>query len=430
MGHAVRAWCVVMVILSRAASGSAQEHVAEMEMTGPLGESDSRHASGTAWQPDESPSHAIMTHKAGWMFMTHGQLFGQYVRSFSPRGDEQFGSTNWIMLMAQHDVAGGQLTGRAMLSLDRLTVGGCGYPDIGQTRAKCGCCSRDFQHPHDLFMEVGADYRRPISDSVAVQLYGGPSGEPALGPPGFPHRLSALPNPIAPIAHHWLDITHVTFGVVTAGLYGERWKGEASFFNGRHPDEQRYGFDLAPLTSVSGRAWWMPTPRWAVQVSTARLRAPEGHNHSPTATDVTKTRTTASATYHRSLGGRLWATTVAWGQNRDRGVSTDALLAETAYDLKEKDTVFGRAEIVDKTNADINLGSLDVLTFTMTKLQAGYMRMLGTGGQLEASVGGTLGLLLVPESLAFVYTRRATPEFSVFFSIRPRTSQRIHAPGH
>jgi len=416
----LRAGLVVALLVFRAAVAGGQEHSQDMEMSGPLGERDSRRASGTAWMPDESPSHAVMVHKAGWMLMVHGQLFGHYVRSFSVRGDDQFGSTNWIMAMAQHDVGGGQLTGRAMFSLDRLTVGVCGYPDIGQTRAKCGSFSRDYQHPHDLFMEVGADYRRAVSDSVAFELYGGPSGEPALGPPGYPHRLSSLPNPIAPIGHHWLDLTHVTFGVVTAGVYGERWKGETSLFNGRHSDEERYGFDLAPLTSISGRGWWMPSPRWAVQASTARLRAPEGHNHSPNATDLTTVRTTASATYHRLEGARLWATTVAWGQNRDRGVNTDALLAETAFDLEERDTVFGRAELVEKTNADINLGSLDVLTFTMAKLQAGYMRTLATLGDLEASVGGTVGVLLVPANLEFVYGGRATGEFSLFFSIRPR----------
>ena len=59
---------------------------------------------------------------------------------------------------------------------------------------------------------------RPLPSGVALQLYGGLAGEPALGPVAFPHRPSAMPNPIAPIAHHWLDATHLTFGVVTAGL--------------------------------------------------------------------------------------------------------------------------------------------------------------------------------------------------------------------
>ena len=44
------------------------------------------------------------------------------------------------------------------------------------------------------------------------------AGEPALGPAGFPHRVSSMLNPVAPISHHWLDSSHISFGVVTAGL--------------------------------------------------------------------------------------------------------------------------------------------------------------------------------------------------------------------
>ena len=70
------------------------------------------------------------------------------------------------------------------------------------------------------------------------------SGEPALGPVAFPHRVSAMPNPLAPITHHWFDATHIAYGVVTGGVYGNRWKAEASLFNGREPDENRTDFDF------------------------------------------------------------------------------------------------------------------------------------------------------------------------------------------
>ena len=76
------------------------------------------------------------------------------------------------------------------------------------------------------------------------------AGEPALGPPGFPHRLSAMPNPIAPISHHWLDSTHISFGLVTAGLSSARWKGEVSVFNAREPDEHRADLDLGAFAGM------------------------------------------------------------------------------------------------------------------------------------------------------------------------------------
>ena len=43
-------------------------------------------------------------------------------------------------------------------------------------------------------------------------------GAPAIGPPVFMHRASAEVNPTAPLGHHSLDATHVTHGVVTAGV--------------------------------------------------------------------------------------------------------------------------------------------------------------------------------------------------------------------
>ena len=43
-------------------------------------------------------------------------------------------------------------------------------------------------------------------------------GECALGPTAFPHRLSAMDNPAAPISHHWLDSTFTAGRVTVANL--------------------------------------------------------------------------------------------------------------------------------------------------------------------------------------------------------------------
>jgi hypothetical protein len=156
-----------------------------------------------------------------------------------------------------------------------------------------------------------------------------------------------------------------------------------------------------------------------VQVSGARLRAPEGHNHAANAPDVTSVRLTASATYQRLSGRRLWASTAAWGQNRDAGVNTNAILAESALDLGRADSVFARAEIVQKTPADVNLNALDVQIYTMSKLQAGYMRTIASVRGVETGVGGSVGLLIVPADLEFIYGGPTAAEFAVFFSVRP-----------
>jgi hypothetical protein len=56
-----------------------------------------------------------------------------------------------------------------------------------------------------------------LSKRSDVHLYVGYPGEPALGPVAFMHRPSAMDNPDAPISHHWIDATHITFGVATLG---------------------------------------------------------------------------------------------------------------------------------------------------------------------------------------------------------------------
>ena len=174
------------------------------------------------------------------------------------------------MGMAQRSAGGGLVTLRGMVSVEPWTIGGCGYPNLLATGEVCeGEAIHDRQHPHDLFMELAAQYNRSLGKGLRLELYGGPVGEPALGPVAFMHRVSGLPNPIAPMTHHWFDSTHITFGVVTAGLYGRRWKMEGSVFNGREPDESAHRLRLrgngllvrarvvsSVLTLVAAVLWW------------------------------------------------------------------------------------------------------------------------------------------------------------------------------
>ena len=207
-----------------------------------------REGSGTAWLPDASLMYAIHGQRGPWELMGHGNAFVQFLDDTGDRGHDQFGSINWLMGMAHRNIGAGRLGLRGMFSFEPATIRGCGYPDLLATGEQCnGAPIRDQQHQHDLFMEVAASYDRPLRGTLRWQLYGGPAGEPALGPVAYPHRLSAMPNLLAPITHHWLDATHITFGVVTTGIYGSRWKAEVSAFNGREPDEERTGFDFAPL---------------------------------------------------------------------------------------------------------------------------------------------------------------------------------------
>ena len=402
------------------------QHDMPMGMTGPLGIPMSREGSGTSWLPDSTPMHALHAMRGDWRFMLHGNVFVQYINEGGDRGDDQIGSVNWAMGMARRELAGGNLSLRAMLSAEPSTVGRCGYPDLLATGELCrGRPLRDRQHPHDLFMELAAGYERALSDAFAFQLYGAPVGEPALRPVAYPHRPSAMAGPIAPITHHWVDATHISFGVVTAALYGRQWKLDGSVFNGREPDEERFDFDFGRLDSYSGRLTWLPNARWALQGSAGRLTEAEAGRNGGERHDVT--RTTASAIHSGRLGMTgAWTTTAVWGRNAEGGDATHGILVETDLMPNERHTVFGRAEVAQKKGEDLALdeegagSELLERRFTVGTVSAGYVRQPVAAGAFVPGIGARVSLSFVPRTLEPFYGSRATPGFAVFVSVRPR----------
>ncbi len=200
-----------------------------------------------------------------WMLMLHGYAQTNYTDHSGPRGDDKLYVTSMAMLSAQKDFGGAHLQLRSMMSLEPA-MKPRGYPNLFATGETAhGQPLFDRQHPHDLFMELAARVDIDVAPGTALFLYGGPVGEPALGPSAFMHRGSAANNPEPPITHHWFDSTHITYGVVTAGISARRWQIEASAFRGREPDERRWNIETPRLDSWSVRATWNPTPRWSAQ---------------------------------------------------------------------------------------------------------------------------------------------------------------------
>jgi hypothetical protein len=390
--------------------------VMEMQMTDPLGISMERLGSGTTWIPDAVPLPSRHIMAGSWMLMLHGIVFVQYDDQGGPRGDQQFGSLNWAMLMASRDLMGGRFQARTMLSLDPATVTNRGYPLLLQSgETYQGERLVDRQHPHDFWMELAAMYERALTRDVGVSIYVAPSGEPALGPVAFMHRPSAMDNPIAPLGHHWQDATHISFGVVTAGIFGHHWKLEGSVFNGREPDEERWGFDPIRLDSYSGRFSAHLDSNWTLAAGYGYLKSPE--QLSPNASTH---RATASVLHGRRIGsdGQV-AVALVWGANSHDGKTSHSGLVEAEV-VDNRNTIYGRLEFAQKTAEDLVLGTFTPETqFNVSALSLGYIRELGKtrGATLGVGFHGTLNL--VPSSLEPSYGSRTPVGGMVFVRLRP-----------
>ncbi|MBC7532535.1 MAG: hypothetical protein H7318_13250 [Oligoflexus sp.] len=382
--------------------------------------SPSREGSGTSWMPDESPMYGIHAKYNEWDLMFHGNLFVQSINEGSKRGDEQFGSINWIMAMAKTETAGGNLNLRLMMSAENWTVGKCGYPDLLQTGESCnGKALHDDQHPHDLFMELAASFQRAINQDVGFEIYGGPAGEPALGPVAFPHRLSAFPGPQGPISHHWLDATHISFGVATVGVFTKNWKSELSLFNGREPDDNRTDFDLKPMDSYSGRISYLPNKNWALQISGGHLTEAE-EDKAGKAFDVV--RYTGSGMYHMKLeGDGIWATTLVYGVNKEGDESSPAALFESSLTIQNRYILSTRVENVEKTGRDLVLEvpALDTKRYSLSKYSLGYMYQFLSGNQWTPGIGFSVSSTAIPSDLVGIYGEKNPVGFVVFASLRP-----------
>jgi len=316
-----------------------------------------RNGSGTAWLPDNSPMYGYMFHSKNWMYMIHGDLYIRYnsqdIFNEGSRGDKRFDAPNMVMFMGQRNVSKkGLFHFNTMFSLDPLTIGEEGYPLLFQTgETYKGQPLVDKQHPHDLFSELSVSYAYAISPKSDVFVYAAYPGEPALGPAAYLHRPSGFFNPDAPLSHHWVDATHITFGVATVGFRYGNWKLEGSSFTGREPDENRYNFDKPRFDSWSARLSYNPSPAWAFQTSHGFIKQPELLHEGE---DVK--RTTASVSYSgRPASATSLNLTALWGMNKTKGLDPEnGVLLEGSYNFK-RTAIYSRYEWVQKSGEELNL---------------------------------------------------------------------------
>jgi hypothetical protein len=388
--------------------------------------------SGTSLLPSSSPGYMWHWMKGDWMIIAHGDLKAGFNHQGGPRGVNKAESQNWFMLMAERDAGPGRLMLRGMFSAEPATTPRRGFPELFQTGETFkGRPIIDAQHPHDLFMELAAAYNIKLSEKVALNLYGGPVGEPALGPVAFMHRMSAAENPAAPLGHHWQDSTHISHGVITAGVTAWRFRVESSLFRGAEPDENRKDIEMGKLDSWSGRIWFTPTPNWAMQFSYGHLVNPEAIEPG------NLKRLTASIAYNRSWDDGNWATSLIWGRNHERVGNSNSYLLESTANFIDKNYLYTRLELVDKpglleenifgrrgldlfqvVGGRIEPGPLFERFFRVGAFTFGGVRDIVADYKFRLGIGADATFYHVPDGLKPIYGS-SPASFHVFLRIRP-----------
>jgi len=366
-----------------------------MQISGALGPyAMERESSGTAWQPDASQHLGLMSTSGGWTLMAHGVVNLVADHQSGPRGDDKIFASGMLMGMARRPLGNGTLQFRASLSPDPL-MGPSGYPLLLASGETANGVDRltDRQHPHDFVMELSASASQKIGPRSSAFLYAGLPGEPAFGPPAFMHRESIMDSPEAPITHHWLDSTHISFGVVTAGLVLDRVKVEVSRFNGREPDQHRWDIETGSLDSTAVRLSWSPMRTLALQGSWGHFVDPEQLEPG-----VDQKRLSASAMWAGEVApGWKGAATLAWGRKTVEHHNDDAFAAEASI-KHDNWMVFGRGEITENRELVD-----DHAAYRVGKLSLGAVRDFRIGEHLSLGAGGLVAVNFVPNALQPLY---------------------------
>jgi hypothetical protein len=331
-------------------------------------------------------------------------------------------SQNWFMLGAERTGSAGDVRLHTMISLEPFTIQPLGSPEVFQTGETYKQAPLiDYQHPHDLFMDLGVSYSRPIGrwKLLAEILV---VGSPALGPPAFMHRPSAEENPTVPLCHHQMDATHITHGVVTGGVTQGEFTLEGSWFRGAEPDENRKDIEMGKLDSYSGRLSWR-RGAWDAQASAGHLTRPE---FVEPFSDVT--RVTASVGYTRP-DGRV-AALLAWGQNREIHGNLDAYLFEATLRSRGRQSWYTRVELTTKDI--LNAGGRHppgVVHFhalsRVGALTGGYVFNVAESRAGLLGIGGDVTVYHVPANLLDNYGSPAS--FHVFLRYRPNRTPMSHS---
>ena len=392
-------------------------------------------SSGTSIAPRVVSEFVPMYHASisDWTLMLHGNAFLVDGQQTGPRGADKFFSTNWIMPMVSRDFGRQTLSFRTMFSLEPATVTQRRYPELFQSgETAYGLPIVDAQHPHDLFMELTGRYDFRLGDGgTRLYVYGGPIGEPALGPIAYPHRTPASENPLAVLGHHQQDSTHVSDDVITIGVSRGPVQLEASTFHGREPNENRWNIDAGKPDSFSSRLTMSMGNNLVGQFSMGRI-----NNREALEPNLDTLRTTASIEHDLRFSSGHVSSTLIWGRNKDlpgNGARIfNSYTAESTVNFKNRNWVWTRIENVDRDRT-LLVGEkpavLDVEEDPIGRVQAytfGYERDLPVRlSSINIGLGFQATTYGVPPQLQSVYGNHPAA-FMAFIHIRPAGNMAAH----
>lgn len=359
-------------------------------------------------------------------------------------------SQNWFMLAGTRKVGRGSLTVTGMLSLEPLTIGRLVYagdggmsrvyafsptgervpfggsPQLFQTGESWqGVPLVNEQHPHDLIMGLGATYR--IAGPRVTYVFGADLvGSPTLGPTPFMHRESARDNPQVPLTHHDMDSTHITPGVLRAGVETGALTFEASVFRGEEPDQDdnRYNIEMPRLDSWAARVNWHLGP-WQAQFSGGRLHQPEWFE------PYDQTRLTASIAFDGAVAARPLAATLAWGHHsEDNGFNdhADGYLLEWDLGATARTGVYGRVEVSAKQILGLGLHPKGFnhqhIYSHIDPFTLGLVRDIGPARWGRLGVGADFTVYRMSPDMAEFFD--GSRSFHVFLRWRPLRTSKAH----
>ena len=212
--------------------------------------------------------------------------------------------------------------------------------------------------------------------------------------------------------------------MVTTGFTINRVKLEASAFNGREPNEERWSIQTGAWDSWSGRAWVAPTANWTAQYSVGRLEHPEALEPG------SQWRETASIEYNRpGVSGSWrgnWATTAVWGRVHKIATQTtlNSYLLESTVNFRTRNYAFTRMELVDKDELFPQASTHPVCRIGAYTF--GGVRNLIRDRGWKLGLGADVTVYSKPAALDAAYGDRPV-SFQIFLRMRPAKASGHHS---